>query len=100
MTNSSNLSPIAGLIPNTSSSGPKVLEEESSQPDSMIDDTFSPKKILAEEDWGSLDFNPTFIGEYKIPPREPKVEKKKEEEEPKKQSTLSRPLSSNFVATS
>lgn len=59
------------------------------------------EKILAEYDWGSLDFNPNFIGEYKIPPREPKVkDKKEEEEEPKKKSTFSRPLSNNFVAAS
>lgn len=47
-----------------------------------------------------FDFNPTFIGEYKIPPREPKVEKKKEEEEPEKQLTLLDPLSNKIMAAS
>ncbi|GLJ11025.1 hypothetical protein SUGI_0140700 [Cryptomeria japonica] len=52
---------------------------------------------LIDDDWGSLDFNPTFVGEYKVPSRELKVEKK---EEAKNQSTLPEPMSNNFVAAS
>ncbi|GLJ23982.1 hypothetical protein SUGI_0456270 [Cryptomeria japonica] len=69
---------------------------------------FDPEKVLVEDDWGSLDFNPTFVGEYKIPSRELKVEKKEEaenhkvekKEETKNQSTLPEAMSNNFVAAS
>lgn len=79
---------------------PKIVEKNYSQSKCPLEDLFSLEKVLLYDGWGFLYFNPTFVGEYKIPPREPKVGKEKDKEEPKKKPTLSRPLSNNFVATS
>lgn len=81
-------------------SDPKIPEMDSSQFESPPEDVFSPEKVLADDDWGSLYFNPTFVGEYRIPSRDPKSKKKEDKDESEKQPTFSKPLSNNFVATS
>lgn len=85
-----------------------ALGEDSSRLETTHKKDFDPGKILEDDDWGSLDFNPTFVGEYKVPSREIKVEKKEEaenhkvekKEETKNQSTLPESMSNNFVAAS
>ncbi|GLJ36816.1 hypothetical protein SUGI_0742690 [Cryptomeria japonica] len=72
-------------------------EEDPSRLEYTHKKAFDPEKVLAEDDWGSLDFNPTFVGEYRVPPRELKVKKK---EETRDQSVLPEPMSNNFVAAS
>lgn len=63
-------------------------------------DTFSPIQVLLENYWVSLDFTPTFVGEYKVPPREPKIKKEDDVVENKKKPTLSKELSNNFLVAS
>lgn len=78
----------------------------SSTPDSLTQlesppkDIFSPEGVLSDDDWGSLDFTPTFIGEYRVSWEGSKTEKEIYKEEPKEKPTLSKKLSNHFVASS
>ena len=55
---------------------------------------------MSEDDWGTLDFNPTFIGEYKVFNLEFMMKQSEFEKEVFIPSPLSKELKSNFMAAS
>lgn len=79
---------------------PSSTPDSSTQLESPPKDIFSPKGVHSDDDWGSLDFTPTFIGEYRVSWKESKTEKEKSKGEPKEKPIFLKQLSNNFVAAS
>lgn len=66
--------------------------------DSELDECVSPTTKLLDDDWGLLDFTPTFMGEYRISPS--MDEESNESVVTSTQYSMDCPQTSNFTTSS